>query len=64
MATPQSDIRFVRIHVSIDELQVLIGDKAQTLGFIDFAPDRMQLFQNGTDAQGAAVYEIVFEKDT
>ena len=63
MATTVSDVHTVKVQVSIAELQSLLSDKAIELGFIDFNPDRMQLYQNGNDGQGNPVYEIIFEAD-
>ena len=63
MATTVSNARSVKIQVSIAELQTLLADKAQQLGFIDFAPDRTQVYRNGTDVQNNPIYEIIFEVD-
>ncbi|KKL18772.1 hypothetical protein LCGC14_2472180 [marine sediment metagenome] len=63
MANTTQDIRRVKVQVSMAELQTLLIAKAQEAGFIDFTPDRIQLYQNGDDGAGNDVYEILFEQD-
>ena len=60
MATTIKDIRTLRIQVTFVELSDLIVQKATDAGFLDFVPDRIEIFDTGT---GTQTTEIVFEKD-
>jgi hypothetical protein len=58
MAITTSDKRVVRVEVSQEELTALLSAQANAAGIIDFAPDRVDMINNGDG------WEVLFEKDT
>jgi hypothetical protein len=59
MATTIKDSRIVRVSLTYTEMASLLGQKAQEAGFINFTPDKVEVFDQGNNS-----FEAVFEKDT